>query len=147
LVEDLKVKEYMFKFGMNNVRGGSYSKNELEDFQIRALQKEHRNASGLCYECGNSNHLASACPKKQGGLRHEPASEKIASMQKCLRCGRKGHVIASCFAKTRFDGYPISSNQSSNDGGYPPYNPIRSSRHAFGSVSSSDINRPLPRCM
>jgi len=127
LFEDLKVKEYIVKFGMNHVRGGSYSQVELEDFQIRALQTELDNASGSCFVCGNSDHFASACPqKKQGGLRNEAAaaaSERIASIPRCLRCGRKGHVIASCFAKTHIDGKPISSNQNSNNGsGNPPNN-------------------------
>lgn len=37
---DKYVKKYMNIFGIENVRGGSYSNENLEDFQIKALEKE-----------------------------------------------------------------------------------------------------------
>jgi len=167
LFEDLKVKEYMFKYGMNHVRGGSYSKVELEDAQVRSLQKEHRNASGRCFECGSSDHVASACPqirkKNDTFMRKEQPSlstQRRTSFvqQKCTRCGREGHVAAACYAKTRSDGKPLSllhqppnSYGRSSDMG-PLFHPMRASRPAFGSVSAAASNTkkrsPLPclRC-
>jgi len=37
---DIKTKEYMVEYGIDNVRGGSYSNHQLEDYQKKALNDE-----------------------------------------------------------------------------------------------------------
>jgi len=117
LLEDLTVKEYMQQCGMNNVRGGSYSKIELEDFQIRALQTELDTASGSCFRCGSSDHFASACPQKKARYQSQPVSDGRTSIQKCRRCGREGHGVDACYARSQIDGTPISSHTNNHNGG------------------------------
>jgi cellular nucleic acid-binding protein len=59
--EDNYTKEYMQKYGINNVRGGSYANIELNRMQKYTLQQEIRSAGDLCFKCGSSNHFIANC--------------------------------------------------------------------------------------
>ena len=59
--EDKYTKMYMNKFGIENVRGGSYTKINLEEYQKKALELELRSANQLCFKCGKLGHFASKC--------------------------------------------------------------------------------------
>lgn len=59
--EDKFTKIYMNKFGIENVRGGSYAKVNLEEYQLKALKLELKSANELCYKCGKHGHFASKC--------------------------------------------------------------------------------------
>lgn len=61
--EDKYTKMYMNKFGIENVRGGSYSNIILEDYQLKTLDKEFKNVNNLCFKCGEKGHFASNCNK------------------------------------------------------------------------------------
>jgi len=71
--EDRYVKEYMSIYGIDSVRGGSYSTITLSDCQKSLLINEIRGAT-----------------------------------DKCIKCGRKGHFIKNCYAKTNIDGTKIN---------------------------------------
>ena len=59
--EDTMTKKYMMRYGIENVRGGSYTKLELEEWQIKALQQEFKSVSDCCYKCGQKGHFADVC--------------------------------------------------------------------------------------
>ena len=59
--EDLSTKKYMDKYGIENVRGGSYTKINLDDYQLKALKLELKSANNLCFKCGVYGHFASEC--------------------------------------------------------------------------------------
>jgi hypothetical protein len=59
--EDKYTKMYMNKFGIENVRGGSYSKINLEEYQIKAIEQELKSVNHLCFKCGKFGHFASNC--------------------------------------------------------------------------------------
>jgi len=59
--EDKITKEYMSLYGINKVRGGSYSSIELSDEQILSIEKEIRGANDLCSRCGRSGHFVKNC--------------------------------------------------------------------------------------
>ena len=61
LDEDTVTKEYMFKYGIDNVRGGSYVTVKLSAAQRRALQTEFWSAKGLCTRCGTAGHFVKDC--------------------------------------------------------------------------------------
>lgn len=69
--EDKYTKIYMDKYGINNVRGGTYVTEFLDDVQLQALRKELWGAKGKCTRCGRSTHFAKDCSAKlyvDGGL-------------------------------------------------------------------------------
>lgn len=61
LDEDKTTKKYMMEYGIDNVRGGSYTKLELEDWQIKSLNHEFVSTNDLCYKCKLSGHFAKDC--------------------------------------------------------------------------------------
>jgi predicted GIY-YIG superfamily endonuclease len=59
--EDKVTKEYMAKYGIENVRGGAYVEVELSEFHRDALNMEIWAAKDLCTTCGRSGHWAKDC--------------------------------------------------------------------------------------
>jgi predicted GIY-YIG superfamily endonuclease len=62
--EDRYTKEYMNKFGIDNVRGGSYSNFYLTPEQKKLLIKELRTANDECFKCGRNTHYSNKCYAK-----------------------------------------------------------------------------------
>jgi len=58
---DKYVKEYMIKYGIANVRGGSYYQLKLNDNTIRKLENKLNTCYDLCYKCCKSYHFVSEC--------------------------------------------------------------------------------------
>ena len=62
--EDKVTKEYMSRYGVDKVRGGSYVELELSESQTDALQRELWAAKDLCTRCGRSGHFVKDCRAK-----------------------------------------------------------------------------------
>lgn len=62
--EDTYTKIYMDKKGIDNVRGGSYTKLILDEYQIKTLELELKTANNLCFKCGKPGHFSNECGKK-----------------------------------------------------------------------------------
>jgi predicted GIY-YIG superfamily endonuclease len=59
--EDKKVKQYMMKYGIDAVRGGSYSKIILNKQEVNFIKRELRTASNRCFKCGKDDHFENMC--------------------------------------------------------------------------------------
>jgi hypothetical protein len=62
--EDKYVKMYMSKYGINNVRGGSYSNINLTQMQIDSLTAEIYGAYDRCFRCGG-DHFVQQCTSQK----------------------------------------------------------------------------------
>ena len=59
--EDKMVKIYMNKYGIDNVRGGTYIQEKLSNNSKRFIINELRMANNLCLCCGANDHFAKTC--------------------------------------------------------------------------------------
>lgn len=85
--EDKYVKKYMHLYGINKVRGGSYSEVILDADKIAAIENEFRGALDQCMKCGKKGHFIKNCPNNEKS------------------CNRNNHDTSQCYANT--DGSPI----------------------------------------
>jgi hypothetical protein len=62
-MEDAATKEWMAKYGMDKVRGGSYCSPVLTPQSRECLRREICHIKRKCYNCDNTGHVARDCPK------------------------------------------------------------------------------------
>lgn len=60
--EDKYTLIYMRRFGIRNVRGGSFSEIYFSNTTKKILQKMINTNSNRCYVCNSLNHFRSECP-------------------------------------------------------------------------------------
>ena len=109
--EDKVTKEYMAKYGIDNVRGGSYSEHTLSQQSKDMIQKEIWGANNQCMKCGSSGHFAGNCRVKQPSYygKQKPQQKPYTSGD-CYRCGRSSHWVDDCYASTDKYGREIDSD-------------------------------------
>ena len=117
--EDKFTLSMMEKHGIDNVRGGSFCRITLDEADKKMIEKMIRGATGKCFHCGSPEHFSTKCPvPKESTLcslfrslitlisGYEDMSEDDGPGA-CFRCGRHGHWIAECYAKTHKNGTPL----------------------------------------
>ncbi len=128
-------KDYMKKYGIENVRGGAYSQVTLGANTYEFLERETRGNENKCFKCGSSEHFirdcnyeseeeqiwaCNSCNKEFTNLTravtHErKCSEKSSYEPTCYRCGRKGHYSTTCYAIMHISGDDLEDDSSCYD--------------------------------
>jgi predicted GIY-YIG superfamily endonuclease len=107
LMEDMVTKEYMAKYGIDKVRGGSYVGVELDEVQEYSLQKEIWGAKDCCTNCGRNSHFVKDCyattDVKGNSLKSESESESEESEDEyeCEYCERTFNTEYGCSVHER----------------------------------------------
>jgi len=100
--EDKYTKMYMDKFGVDNVRGGSYVQMKMDKSTKDSLERMSRGTNDACFKCGEIDHFAGSCHVGNKKI-HKPAKQNV----RCFRCGRIGHYVDDCYVSTYVDGNKI----------------------------------------
>lgn len=86
--EDKFTLEYMSKYGVDKVRGGSYVEVNLSDFHTESINMHIRAATDCCKQCGRKGHFVKDCYAKSdvSGKAIEYESEELE--YECEYCDR-----------------------------------------------------------
>lgn len=129
--EDQLTKELMGKYGIENVRGGSYCTTVLSPQEINCLLKEIRGIADCCYRCGRIGHFINDCYAKT-----DINGVKLPDDRFCHRCHRPGHSANVCYAKTDVRGIPLKTEVICNRCGRPGHLHLKcyAKKHQDGSI-------------
>jgi len=105
--EDKYTKIYMSKYGINNVRGGSYCRFEIPRYQLDSLKKELDTATDKCFLCGEKNHFVKECPLDFCIISKKELVPDHIKM--CYMCGRRGHCVQECYARSHVRGQSLEN--------------------------------------
>ena len=106
--EDKTTKEYMLRYGIDNVRGGIFVQPKLPIHIKKRLQEEIWAAMDYCVRCGSPDHFIKNCPHPPHPPHPlpstEPSTEPSLEQEKnildipifCAYCGKSGHTISEC---------------------------------------------------
>ncbi|GJQ11712.1 hypothetical protein GpartN1_g3503.t1 [Galdieria partita] len=121
--EENLTKEYMSRYGIENVRGGPYTAFNLKEEDKETIQRALDAFAGACYFCGSTGHVAADCSTAKFNEGGTVQYAEYYSRQACFRCGRPGHYISECYAETDAHGQLIDSPKRNklNEGGTAQY--------------------------
>jgi hypothetical protein len=96
--EDKITRQYMDKYGIENVRGGSFVTIKLEKSTIDTLNMMRNGTNDYCFVCGCPGHFAKDCSKKAGDSIKIDSLE-IDSLKEvwiCCHCGKDFNANSKC---------------------------------------------------
>ena len=104
--EDKYTLKYMEKYGINNVRGGTFCELKLNKDNLGTIKKMINGSTDKCYICGENGHFVKDCHQDDDNILEE-FENLLIDNDLCFRCYRKGHYASDCYAKTKITGDEI----------------------------------------
>jgi hypothetical protein len=94
--EDKYTRIYMDKYGIDNVRGGSFCEEILDEVTIKMLEKMSNSTKNKCFICGMVGHFAKECGKC---LELDCIDKCIKAMESFIEEKRKLEIVDPKYKK------------------------------------------------
>lgn len=101
LDEDKYTLKYMKKYGISNVRGGSFCRIKLSRENISTIQQMIKGSSDKCYYCNKVGHFINDCDKKNNDSKNNNESDSDSgsdSDDDFVLCNIiRGNFLSNCY--------------------------------------------------
>jgi cellular nucleic acid-binding protein len=87
--EDKITLQYIKKYGIDNVRGGSFCQYKLTKTSKETINRMINGSTDKCYKCGEAGHFANSCTKKSSPKIKKVTVKTYKEVFACDYCGKE----------------------------------------------------------